>query len=243
MFAFMRHTKDKRQEQYSAYLDGVLSPGDRAKVEALLATSADARRDLESLRATVALLRAAPRAAAPRSFALTPAMLRQPASSSLTRPGPWLGPRLLLPLASATALAFLTFTLVGGSLSLFTRDSASTAQPEAATAFQETTNQRSAAPAATSLPLPTASPEAMPPIAGFAPPVSGPSGAPGLQTDAYTSAAAPLPDVSLKALEAIPPQATTKRFPWLALQIVAAALTAATAIALLRGWRKGAPTP
>lgn len=250
MFAFMRNAREKRQEQLSAYLDGILSPAERVKVEALLARSVDARRDLDTLRATVALLRAAPRAAAPRSFALTPAMVRQPASSSAARPDrpdQWFGPRLLLPVASATALAFLTFTLVGGSLDLFTRG-ASTAQPDSTTALRDSATQRSIQSAATtSPPLAVATtanaptPAATPPVSAFAPSsAGGPQGAAGrAQTEAFNSAAAPSPDASLKSLEAMPPQPATESFPWLALQLTAAALTSAAALALTWRWRVG----
>ncbi|MSQ26449.1 MAG: hypothetical protein EXR49_09370 [Dehalococcoidia bacterium] len=262
MFAFTRNAAARRSEILSAYLDGVLSPAERARVEALLARSADARRELETLRATVAILRAAPYAAAPRSFALTPVMLRRPASPSTPHPNQWLGPRLLLPIASATALAFLAFTLIGGSLDLFTHSGAPATQPDSTTAFQDSIAQRplaTAAPAPTGRPAPlaaaTARPSTAPVADAFAPSASGPqsitgvrgaTGAPaigGAQTEAINSAAAPSPDASLKSLEAILSQPATENFPWLALQLTAAALTAAAAIALAWRWRTRRSSP
>lgn len=68
----------KRMEQLlSAYIDGSLSPRERARLEARLAQDADLRARLESLRQTVALLRGLPPVAAPRNFLLTPAMVRR----------------------------------------------------------------------------------------------------------------------------------------------------------------------
>jgi len=56
----------------SAYLDEELSPAERARVEAHLATCEQCRARLEELRQTVVLLRSLPPVPAPRSFAIDP---------------------------------------------------------------------------------------------------------------------------------------------------------------------------
>lgn len=57
-------------ENLSAYLDGELAVGERARVEAHLRRCVACQRELQSLRQTALLLRYAPRHAVPRSFAL-----------------------------------------------------------------------------------------------------------------------------------------------------------------------------
>ncbi len=69
---------ERVDEQLSAYIDGALSPQERARLEAQLDRDADLRARLESLRRMVALIRAMPPAPAPRNFLLTPEMVRQP---------------------------------------------------------------------------------------------------------------------------------------------------------------------
>ena len=71
--------REKVDELLSAYIDGALSPRERARLEARLAQDADLRARLESLQQTVALVRGMPPVRAPRNFLLTPAMARQPA--------------------------------------------------------------------------------------------------------------------------------------------------------------------
>ncbi len=56
-------------EQLTAYLDGELSPAERAEVEAWIARDEDARRLLGELRRTSEAVRGLPRAGAPRDFA------------------------------------------------------------------------------------------------------------------------------------------------------------------------------
>lgn len=58
------------EERLSEYLDGTLSPQERAIVETHLATSERARASLESLRYTVQLLKQTPAPALPRQFTL-----------------------------------------------------------------------------------------------------------------------------------------------------------------------------
>ena len=73
------------EERLSDYLDGTLSPQDRATVEAHLKTSERARASLESLRWTVQLLHQTPAPALPRQFTL-PVNQRVPARSA----APWM---------------------------------------------------------------------------------------------------------------------------------------------------------
>jgi hypothetical protein len=58
------------QEDLSAFLDGQLTPRDRARVQRHLKECADCRADLDALRHTVSLLRAVPVLKPPRSFVL-----------------------------------------------------------------------------------------------------------------------------------------------------------------------------
>lgn len=62
----------------SAYIDGTLSPTERAELEARLQTDAELRRELATLRATVDLVKGLPTLRAPRDFTLTPQMVRRP---------------------------------------------------------------------------------------------------------------------------------------------------------------------
>lgn len=69
------------EERLSDYLDGALSPQERAMVEAHLQTSERARASLESLRWTVSLLKQTPVPSLPRQFTL-PVTPRAPARSA-----------------------------------------------------------------------------------------------------------------------------------------------------------------
>lgn len=69
---------DRDYELLSAYLDDALTADERSSFEARLQADAELRRELASLRATVALLRDLPTLRAPRDFTLTPAMVRPP---------------------------------------------------------------------------------------------------------------------------------------------------------------------
>ncbi|RMF39528.1 MAG: hypothetical protein D6755_14190 [Anaerolineae bacterium] len=99
----------KELETLSAYLDGVLSPKERARLEARLEDDAALREELESLRRTRAVLRAAPRVRAPRNFTLTPEMVSPPISFFA-----WLRPTMQWGAAMAMVLLLLTF--VGQSI-------------------------------------------------------------------------------------------------------------------------------
>lgn len=59
---------DEMRERLAAYLDGALSPEDRATVEAQLARSEELRRELESLKALSATLKSLPREKLPPGF-------------------------------------------------------------------------------------------------------------------------------------------------------------------------------
>lgn len=90
--AFKRDGCSLTKALLSQYMDGQLDAGGRAGVERHLADCSRCRTDLESLQATVALLRGLPEAVTSRRFALAPA-----------RPLP--GRRLLPALRYATAVA------------------------------------------------------------------------------------------------------------------------------------------
>ncbi len=93
-------------EWLSAYLDGELSPQERARMEARLAAEPELRARLESLRQTVALLHSMPAVPAPRNFILTPAMVRQERPARAERR--WLLPALSL----GTAISALASVVV-----------------------------------------------------------------------------------------------------------------------------------
>ncbi len=100
----------------SSYIDGQLTPGERASLEARLAQDADLSAELDSLWATVGLLRMAERLQVPRSFTLDPNVYGRPQRASF-----WGRFRLsaLSPLASAGA-AIAVLMILGGGLVLAT---------------------------------------------------------------------------------------------------------------------------
>lgn len=73
------HLSLRDYEQFSAYLDGQLSPAETHKLEEQLKANPEWRLALEELAATRAVVRRAPRYRAPRNFTLTPEMARQAA--------------------------------------------------------------------------------------------------------------------------------------------------------------------
>jgi hypothetical protein len=81
MFTFNKHTR--LRQSLSAYMDGELSARDLAALEAHLPACQSCREELDTLRLTHEALHSLPEVAAPRSFALTPDMVRGP-----QRPGP-----------------------------------------------------------------------------------------------------------------------------------------------------------
>ena len=90
-------------ERLSAYLDGDLEAGRRAKLEQRLGTEPALQRALQRLQRTRDLLRRAPQARVPRSFTLTPEMAGQTAG--------WLS-RLNLNLSVVSAVASLMLVVV-----------------------------------------------------------------------------------------------------------------------------------
>ena len=91
------------QERLSAYLDAQLEQSEQRKLERHLASCTSCREELESLRATVALLQRVPQVPAPRSFRLT----EEPVPFS----APWTV-RYMVPLRYAAATAGLLFLVV-----------------------------------------------------------------------------------------------------------------------------------
>lgn len=141
-------------EDLSDYIDGSLSQSERQRTESHIEACARCRDQMETLRATVALLRRVPSVPAPRSFAL-----RQ-ASVARTRPLPLLGG---LRLATALTAGLLLLVLAGDLLRVLPAVPAPAAQegPMAAPALP------AAAPAppmplapAPPMPLAPAAPEA-----------------------------------------------------------------------------------
>ncbi|MEA3459970.1 MAG: zf-HC2 domain-containing protein, partial [Chloroflexota bacterium] len=110
MFHFLRkRAKSEHQRvrgMLSAYIDGELSPEERALVEAHLAECESCARNLRTLRRTVELLGELPAVHAPRSFAISPAQPVKP------RVKPWAKGWAYTHLRSATALAAVLLVIV-----------------------------------------------------------------------------------------------------------------------------------
>ncbi|MBI4674664.1 MAG: zf-HC2 domain-containing protein [Chloroflexi bacterium] len=125
------------EERLSDYLDGTLSPQERASVEAHLRQSAHARASLEALRWTVNLLEQTPAPALPRQFTL-PVTQRAPARGAPA----WLvwSLRGVAVAATAAFVVLLTATLLrqnAGNGNAFTQ-SAAPAAPSALIALAPT---------------------------------------------------------------------------------------------------------
>ncbi len=99
----MTQPSSRDLEQLSTYLDGQLTPVERARLEARLVADPQLRLELDELRRTRSLLRRTPRRRAPRSFALTPKM------AGLRPPVPRLVPAFAWTSAAAVLLFFCTF--------------------------------------------------------------------------------------------------------------------------------------
>ncbi|MCX6028583.1 MAG: zf-HC2 domain-containing protein [Chloroflexi bacterium] len=138
----------------SAYLDNQATAAERARVDAHLATCAACRTELDSLRQTVALVRALPRVAVPRAFTLSEARvgIRRPA----TQPG-WFG-GALRGLVAATAVALVV--VVAGTLlrQIGSRPTGQLALAPAATAAPAALSSE-AGPAAAPKPMMAAPPQ------------------------------------------------------------------------------------
>ena len=91
------------QERLSAYLDAQLEPSEQRRLEQHLASCTSCQEELESLRATVALLQRVPQVAVPRSFRL----ISEPMPVGV----PWTV-RYTIPLRYAAVAAGLLFLVV-----------------------------------------------------------------------------------------------------------------------------------
>src|SRR5262245_65238283 len=68
---------ERDQELLSAYLDGALSPAERATLESRLEAEPALRAELDNLRGFIQLMRAVPSLTPPRNFTLDPARHRR----------------------------------------------------------------------------------------------------------------------------------------------------------------------
>lgn len=94
----------------SEYLDGQISPRDKANLEKRLQTQTELREGLEELRQTRMILRSATKQRVPRNFTLTSSMVEK------VRPRPWLRFVPVLNFASAAAALALVVVMVYGLL-------------------------------------------------------------------------------------------------------------------------------
>ncbi len=90
----------------SAYLDDEISPQERARLEDRLQQNPDLRGELEALRRTRLILRAAPKVRAPRNFTLTPEMVAP-------HPSFWGWFRPTMQWSAAVAFVLLLMTIAG----------------------------------------------------------------------------------------------------------------------------------
>lgn len=84
-------------ELLSAYIDDALTAEERRDLEARLRAEPALQRELDTLRQTVALMRALPERKAPRDFTLTPEMVAQAdgARTEASQAAPQTGPRIM----------------------------------------------------------------------------------------------------------------------------------------------------
>jgi len=94
-------------ELLSAYLDGLLSPSDSARLESHLSSDASLRAAMDDLRAARGLLHQLPQRRAPRNFTLTPKM------AGIKPPEPRAYPTLRFATVLATLLFVATFVING----------------------------------------------------------------------------------------------------------------------------------
>ncbi len=113
LFTRRARKREQRDELLSAYVDGQLSAGERARLETQLATDPALQAELEALRHTVALVRDLPPATIPRNFILPQKM--KPSVTARSRPArrarprhAWAAPLL----TAATAVVSLIFVVV-----------------------------------------------------------------------------------------------------------------------------------
>ena len=109
LFTRQAGKREQRDELLSAYLDDQLSAGERARLEAQLATDPVLRAELDTLRHTVALVRDLPPVPIPRNFILPRTVAARPRPVQRARPRPaWTAPLL----TAATAVVSLVFVVV-----------------------------------------------------------------------------------------------------------------------------------
>lgn len=103
MWVFNINRHRRWQEKLSASIDERLDPSEQQELERHLAECSSCREELESLRATVVLLRQMPQVPVPRSFRLTEAPLPRTLSWTV---------RYVAPLRYATAAAAVLFLAI-----------------------------------------------------------------------------------------------------------------------------------
>ncbi len=109
LFTRQAGKREQRDELLSAYLDDQLSAGERARLEAQLATDPVLRAELDTLRHTVALVHDLPPVPIPRNFILPQTMVAHPRPARRARPRlAWTAPLL----TAATAVVSLVFVVV-----------------------------------------------------------------------------------------------------------------------------------
>lgn len=133
----------------SEYLDGRLGPGQARALESHLEACPECREELAALRETVGWLQGAPQVAAPRSFALTPAMVRP-------RPRPGV-PGWAWGLATAAAALLLAVVLAGDLMDFLPQGAPPLALTQEAPAPSPAPQE---GPAALAAPEPTPQPRA-----------------------------------------------------------------------------------
>jgi len=109
LFARQARGRERQDELLSAYLDGELSAGERARLEAQLANDPALQAELDALRQTVALVHDLPQIPSPRNFILPQTIPSRPRPAPQARPRrAWAAPLL----TAATAVASLLFVAV-----------------------------------------------------------------------------------------------------------------------------------
>lgn len=140
---------ERDYELLSTYLDGELAPAERSALEQRLQREPVLQSELESLRATLALLGMAERLPVPRNFTLDPAVVARPTRASFFDS---FNLNRLMPLVAAGSMAAVALIVVAGVIFVNNRsqlaamgdvalapaqapqaDSAALPQPEAAT--------------------------------------------------------------------------------------------------------------
>lgn len=135
----MTTLNERDQITLNAYLDGMLSARERTAFEERLANNPALQRELESLRATVAVLKMAKPISVPRNFTLDPAVYGKPIQRSwLARLGLSGTPRL------AMAGAALVATLICAGVLISGMPRGSTAQPAMVSEQEETADRAEA---------------------------------------------------------------------------------------------------